>query len=63
MLKQGTGNVDGALRVGLTFETDDIAALMKARSGLDAPDAEQVYANLLVVSRMHQAAFGHWLDR
>ncbi|MEV0743278.1 DUF2202 domain-containing protein [Streptomyces sp. NPDC050549] len=63
LLKQGTGSVDGALRAGLTFETDDIAALTQARSGLDAPDVEQVYANLLAASRMHQAAFGHWLDR
>jgi len=63
LLKQGTGSVDGALRAGLTFETDDIAALTKARSGLDAPDVEQVYANLLAASRMHQAAFDHWLDR
>ncbi|MFI6623140.1 DUF2202 domain-containing protein [Streptomyces sp. NPDC050528] len=62
-MKQGTGSEDGALRAGLTFETDDIAALTKARSGLDAPDAEQVYANLLVASRMHQAVFGHRLDR
>lgn len=44
LLKQGTGSVDDALKAGLTFETDDIAALTKTRSGLDAPDVEQVYA-------------------
>ncbi|MCX4906973.1 DUF2202 domain-containing protein [Streptomyces sp. NBC_00878] len=63
LLKQGTANVDGALKAGLTFETDDIAALTKAQSGLDAPDVEQMYANLLAASRMHQAAFESWLVR
>jgi hypothetical protein len=63
LLKQGTASVDGALKAGLTFETDDIAALTKARSGLDAPDVEQVYANLLAASRMHQTAFDSWLVR
>ncbi|WP_329532008.1 DUF2202 domain-containing protein [Streptomyces sp. NBC_01450] len=63
LLKQGTASVDGALKAGLTFETEDIAALTKARSGLDAPDVEQVYANLLAASRMHQAAFDSWLVR
>ncbi|MFI6402273.1 DUF2202 domain-containing protein [Streptomyces sp. NPDC050548] len=63
LLKQGTASVDGALKAGLTFETDDIAALTKARSGLDAPDVEQVYTNLLAASRMHQAAFDSWLVR
>ncbi|WP_405930743.1 DUF2202 domain-containing protein [Streptomyces sp. NBC_00827] len=63
LLKQGTASVDGALKAGRAFETDDIAALTKARSGLDAPDVEQVYANLLAASRMHQAAFESWLVR
>nr|WP_268979021.1 DUF2202 domain-containing protein [Streptomyces ureilyticus] len=63
LLKQGTGSVEGALKAGRTFETDGIAALTKARSGLDAPDVEQVYANLLAASRMHQAAFESWLVR
>lgn len=63
LLKQGTASVDGALKAGLTFETDDIAALTKAQSGLDAPDVEQVYAHLLDASRMHQAAFESWLVR
>jgi len=63
LLKQGTASVDGALKAGLTFETGDIAALTKARSGLDAPDVEQVYANLLAASRMHQTAFDSWLVR
>ncbi|XUL85381.1 DUF2202 domain-containing protein [Streptomyces galilaeus] len=63
LLKQGTASVDDALKAGLTFETDDIAALTKAQSGLDAPDVEQVYANLLAASRMHQAAFDSRLVR
>lgn len=63
LLKQGTGSAEGALKVGRTVETDDIAALTKARSGLDAPDVEQVCANLLAASRMHQAAFDRWLGQ
>ncbi|MEU0644987.1 DUF2202 domain-containing protein [Streptomyces umbrinus] len=63
LLKQGTASVESALKAGRTIETDDIAALAKARSGLDAPDVEQVYDNLLAASRMHQAAFDRWLSR
>jgi hypothetical protein len=63
LLKQGTASVAGALEAARSFETLDIAALTEARSGLDAPDVEQVYTNLLAASRMHQAAFDHWLDR
>jgi hypothetical protein len=63
LLTQGTASLDGALKAGHTVESDDIAALTKARSGLDAPDVQQVYANLLAASLMHQTAFDHWLGR
>ncbi|MFJ8112550.1 hypothetical protein [Streptomyces sp. NPDC096132] len=42
-------------------ETDDIAVLTKALSGLTAPDAHQVYTNLLAASERHLAAFEHWI--
>ncbi|MEU9276272.1 DUF2202 domain-containing protein [Streptomyces sp. NPDC048342] len=60
LLKQGEDSMSGALKAGRTVETDDIAALTKALSGLTAPDARQVYTNLLAASQRHQTAFEHW---
>ncbi|MFC8513943.1 DUF2202 domain-containing protein [Streptomyces sp. NPDC057257] len=61
LLKQGEDSLSDALAAGRTVETDDIAALNKALSGLTAPDARQVYTNLLAASERHQAAFEHWI--
>ncbi|WP_427164597.1 DUF2202 domain-containing protein [Streptomyces sp. C1-1] len=61
LLKQGEGSLSGALEAGRTFETDDIAALTKALSGLTAPDTRQVYTNLLAASEQHLTAFEHWI--
>ncbi|MFI0508367.1 DUF2202 domain-containing protein [Streptomyces sp. WSLK1-5] len=60
LLKQGEDSLSGALEVGRTVETDDIAALNKALSGLTAPDARQVYTSLLAASERHLTAFEHW---
>lgn len=61
LLKQGEDSLAGALTAGRTVETDDIAALNKALSGLTAPDTRQVYTNLLAASQRHLTAFEHWL--
>ncbi|MGQ4383523.1 DUF2202 domain-containing protein [Streptomyces sp. SAS_270] len=60
LLKQGEDSLPGALKAGRTVETDDIAALNKALSGLTAPDTRQVYTNLLAASERHLTAFEHW---
>ncbi|MDN3027124.1 DUF2202 domain-containing protein [Streptomyces sp. S.PB5] len=61
LLKQGEDSLSGALKAGRTVETEDIAALKKALSGLTAPDTRQVYTNLLAASERHLAAFEHWI--
>ncbi|PWI14439.1 rubrerythrin family protein [Streptomyces sp. Act143] len=61
LLKQGEDSLSGALKAGRTVETEDIAALTKALSGLTAPDTRQVYTNLLAASERHLAAFEHWI--
>ncbi|MEU8867437.1 DUF2202 domain-containing protein [Streptomyces umbrinus] len=61
LLKQGEDSLSGALKAGRTVETDDIAALNKALSGLTAPDTRQVYTNLLAASERHLTAFEHWI--
>ncbi|MFE7860127.1 DUF2202 domain-containing protein [Streptomyces sp. NPDC057403] len=61
LLKQGEGNLTGALTTGRTVETDDIAALTKALSGLTSQDARQVYTHLLAASERHLTAFEHWI--
>ncbi|WP_416986177.1 DUF2202 domain-containing protein [Streptomyces sp. T028] len=61
LLKQGEDSLSGALKAGQTVETDDIAALTKALSGLTALDAHQVYTNLLAASERHLAAFEQWI--
>ncbi|MEV7890267.1 DUF2202 domain-containing protein [Streptomyces sp. NPDC002817] len=61
LLEQGEDSLSGALKAGRTVETDDIAALTKALSGLTAPDTRQVYTNLLAASERHLTAFEHWI--
>lgn len=61
LLKRGEDNLSGALKASRTVETDDIAALNKALSGLTAPDTRQVYNNLLAASERHLTAFEHWI--
>ncbi|WP_030546776.1 DUF2202 domain-containing protein [Streptomyces albus] len=62
LLAQGEKNEEGALKAGVTVETEDIEGLTKAIPGLDdAPDAQQVYENLLSGSERHLAAFNRWL--
>ena len=61
LLAQGQGSEEAALKAGRTVETDDIAALTGALDGLTAPDARQVYGNLLTASQHHRTAFEHWL--
>lgn len=61
LLKQGEVSLNEALNAGRTVETEDIAALTAALSGLTAPDARQVYTNLLAASERHHAAFERWI--
>jgi hypothetical protein len=61
LLKQGEDSLAGALKAGRTVESDDIAALTEALSGLTAPDSRQVYTNLLAASERHLTAFEHWI--
>ncbi|MFI8092122.1 DUF2202 domain-containing protein [Streptomyces sp. NPDC086080] len=61
LLAQGEESLSEALKVGRTFEADDIDALTEALSGLTAPDARQVYGNLLAGSERHQEAFDRWI--
>ncbi|MFF7639829.1 DUF2202 domain-containing protein [Streptomyces canus] len=61
LAKQGEDSLAGSLKAGRTVETDDIAALTKALSGLTAPDTRQVYTNLLAASERHLTAFEHWI--
>ncbi|MFJ9539724.1 DUF2202 domain-containing protein [Streptomyces sp. NPDC101225] len=58
-LKQGDGSLNAALNTGRAVEADDIAALHHALTGLTAPDARQIYGNLLAASERHQEAFEH----
>lgn len=62
LLRQGEDSLSGALKAGRTVETEDIAALTGALSGLTAPDARQVYGDLLAASQRHQEAFDHWIS-
>ncbi|AZP14790.1 DUF2202 domain-containing protein [Streptomyces aquilus] len=61
LLKQGEDSLTGALKAGRTVETDDIAVLTQALSGLTAPDTRHVYTHLLAASERHLTAFEHWI--
>ena len=58
LLAQGTAGVAGANTAARAVETTDITDLKAAATGVTAPDATQVYTNLLAASQRHLAAFG-----
>lgn len=58
-LKQGDGSLTAALNTGHKVEADEITALHHALTGLKAPDARQIYGNLLAASERHEEAFAH----
>ena len=58
LVAQGTASVKGAYAAARTVETTDIADLKSATTGVTAPDALQVYKNLLAGSQRHLVAFG-----
>ncbi|MDH6521617.1 hypothetical protein M2163_001392 [Streptomyces sp. SAI-135] len=60
LLTQGEDSLTGALNAGRAVESDDIAALTRALSGLTAPDTREVYTHLLAASERHLTAFEHW---
>lgn len=57
LLARGSTSQAAALGVGKTVEQADIADLQAALRGLTAPDAQQVYRNLLSASQQHLTAF------
>ncbi len=57
LLAEGLKSQDAALNVGQRVERTDIADLRAALEGLTAPDAKQVYQNLLESSERHLQAF------
>ena len=57
LLAEGLKSQDAALNVGQRVERTDIADLRAALEGLTAPDAKQVYQNLLRSSEHHLQAF------
>lgn len=63
LLAQGEQSLAAALAAGQQVERDDIAALNAALNGLTAPDAKQVYGNLLAASERHLAVFTRWASR
>jgi hypothetical protein len=63
LLARGGANERAAHEVGKTVETQDIAQLRTALSGLTAPDVQRVYTHLLSASEHHLAAFETWLAR
>ena len=58
LLAQGTASVAGASTAARTVESTDITDLKAAATGVTAPDATQVYKNLLAASQRHLVAFG-----
>lgn len=58
LLAQGTAGVDAAKTAARTVESTDISDLKAAAAGVTAPDAAQVYKNLLAASQRHLVAFG-----
>ena len=58
LVAQGTASVDGAYAAARTVEKTEIADLKSATTGVTAPDALQVYKNLLAGSQRHLVAFG-----
>ncbi|HEX6467711.1 MAG TPA: DUF2202 domain-containing protein [Streptosporangiaceae bacterium] len=62
LLAQGSGGEQAALKVGVTVEQAEVAALRKALQGLTAADVKQVYTHLLTTSQRHLEAFQSWAD-
>ncbi|HEU5155890.1 MAG TPA: DUF2202 domain-containing protein [Streptosporangiaceae bacterium] len=60
LLAQGSGSEQAALKVGVTVEKADVAALRKAVQGLTAADVKQVYNRLLTTSQRHLEVFQAW---
>lgn len=58
LLADGSADIEAAYAAARTVESADIAALTTAAAGVTAPDALQVYANLLAGSQRHLVAFG-----
>lgn len=58
LLADGSADVEAAYAVARTVESTDIADLESGVVGVTAPDALQVYANLLAGSQRHLVAFG-----
>lgn len=58
LLADGSTGVDAAYAAARTVESTDITDLRSAVVGVTAPDALQVYANLLAGSQRHLVAFG-----
>jgi len=58
LLAQGAASVAGASTAARTVESTDITDLKAAATGVTAPDATQVYKNLLAASQRHLVAFG-----
>ena len=58
LLADGSAGVDAAYAAARSVESTDITDLKSAVVGVTAPDALQVYANLLAGSQRHLVAFG-----
>ncbi|CAN5280043.1 hypothetical protein BH11ACT1_BH11ACT1_14430 [soil metagenome] len=58
LLADGSAGVEAAYTAARTVESTDITDLRSAVIGVTAPDALQVYANLLAGSQRHLVAFG-----
>lgn len=58
LLADGSASVDAAYAAARTVESTDITDLKSAVIGVTAPDALQVYTNLLAGSERHLVAFG-----
>lgn len=57
LVKEGSASTEAAAAVGRKVETQDIADLAKAGSGVSAADVNAIYKNLVDGSRRHLAAF------
>lgn len=57
LLAQGSASLADAYAAARTVESTDIAALTAAKAEVTAPDALQVYTNLLTASQRHLVAF------
>lgn len=63
LLASGSGSEQAAFAAGKRVEQTDLDDLQRALTGLDAPDAKQVYTHLVDASKRHLAAFDRWATR